>query len=556
MSKGGDKDAALEPASDLQPEIVAGAGRGNELNLTERALRTTRSWSGRALLIAFGVGIGIASSVAWTSGGPVQTVAAGGGPGVVTGDAPVAGAPVVEAVPTEGGGVEYVTRGGTEQAGSAGVAATDDGQAAGAEEAAVVNPKDYKCEAGANGGSTDKGVTGNSIKVAANVVLDGVGASFLKEAKIGIEAVFDEVNVEGICGRKLLLTTRNDGWDANTGLQYIQNYIADDVFALAVNPSSEGLDKATRSRVISNEGIPVVGSDGMLVSQYRLVEGGVDLAAWIWPVTASTTTTMHVIVQHGVSKGAKTFGLVWDQEYKFGTEGRDAFINHLKAAHGIADSKIFDLKIPPGETSYTGKANEFNNGCEKMGGCDVVAMLLDSSTAVTWIKANATFGTIVTSGPQTLFNDAFATNCEAERKKLPGNKHCDMIVWTGYNPPVGDLANLPDVAKYEATVLARDGQADTSNSFTEGAYLGAKVFVEALKKVGPNLTRANLKAVLDSMTFESDLVNPGRPLRWVEGNHYSNATMHAFRVGYTPEQGFTGWARETDWFEDSRVGQL
>ncbi|HLG01476.1 MAG TPA: ABC transporter substrate-binding protein [Acidimicrobiia bacterium] len=520
--------------------------------LSTAALRTTRSWSGRILLIVFGVGIGIASSVAVVdSPSDFRTVAAdadafaAAGPEVVGDESVAEGGPAV-------GNRKAGPSGGPAAAGPNG-AATAEGPLGG--DVPIANPEQYKCEEGENGGSTDKGVTGNSIKVAANVVQDGVGASFLKEAKIGIEAVFDEVNVEGICGRKIILTTRNDKWDAATGMEYIRNYIADGVFALAVNPSSEGLDLATQTRVIANEGIPVVGSDGMLISQYRLMKDGQDLASWIWPITPSTITTMHVIAQQGIEAKAATFGLVWDEKYKFGTEGREAFVEHLKRL-GVPTNKIYDQKITPGREQYTQEANTFNNGCDAMGGCDLVAMLLDSSTAVTWIKANADFGELVTSGPQTLFNDAFATNCEAERKKLPGGKHCDLIVWTGYNPPVGGLANLPGVSEYVSAIKARDGQADTSNSFTQGAYLGARVFVEALKEVGPNLTRANLKRVLDNFTYSSDLVNPGRPLRWTAGNHFANVTMHAFRVGYTPDQGFTGWAPETEWYTDSHIGQV
>jgi hypothetical protein len=77
--------------------------------------------------------------------------------------------------------------------------------------------------------------------------------------------------------------------------------------------------------------------------------------------------------------------------------------------------------------------------------------------------------------------------------------------------------------------------------------------VKALEAVGPNLTRANLKNALDSMTYTSDLAND---LSWSPGSHFANTQMQAFGVGYTPS-GFSGWRNEgTGWVKDQWVGQF
>ena len=123
------------------------------------------------------------------------------------------------------------------------------------------------CARGRNGGATDTGVTGDRIKLAATVVKSGIGASFLKEVPIALEAVVNKVNREGgVCGRLLDLKMVDDGWDAARGQQFIRNFISEGVFALAVSPSSEGLDAAIRNGDIARAGIPVVGADGMLIS--------------------------------------------------------------------------------------------------------------------------------------------------------------------------------------------------------------------------------------------------------------------------------------------------
>jgi branched-chain amino acid transport system substrate-binding protein len=418
------------------------------------------------------------------------------------------------------------------------------------------NDPNAGCTTNCSSGATP-GVTSNSIKVAANIVTDGTGASFLGDAINGIRAVFNEANVDGIHGRKILLTYRNDSWSADTGLNYIQNYIAEDYFALAVNPSSEGLNLAVQNNTIDNAGIPVVGTDGMLISQYRWPANSSSpgAAKWVWPVAASTVSTMHIIGEYGKKHyGATSFGLVYDKKYRFGVEGKEAFENHL-ASLGVPKDNVYTLGIEPGKTSYNTEAQTFNATCgtDNAPKCDLVAMLLDPSTAITWIGSGATFGKKITNGPQTLFNRNFASQCVNKRKAIGKTCH-DFIVWTGYNPPVPGYDDKPGVAKYVNDVRRVNGQADVQNSFTEGAYLGAKLFVEALKRAGPDLTREKLRATLDSMTYDASGLS--KPLTWTSSNHFANQYMHAFRIAYTPA-GFQDWADEnTGWVKDSRVGRI
>ncbi len=515
------------------------------MDLPNPRVKLTSDWIGRLVLLIGGVGIGVAASLVIVEEPPETTqerIA-------VEGDV---GGPVEETAEGEGGGTRVITRGGGTTGGQA--AQTVGGGDGSSDQAAATNPANFKCQAGENGGSTDAGVSGNAIKVAANYVSDGPGASFLREAIVGVEAVLDEANVEGVCGRKIVLTKRNDSWSASTGLQYIENYINDDHFALVVNPSSEGLDQAVKNGTIDDAGIPVVGTDGMLISQYRWPEkaSSPEMAKWLWPVAASTVSTAHIMVQHGAESGAKTFGLVYDKFYKFGVEGKDAFLgafDRLKGQHGLESA--FTIGVDPNNTNnLQDLIRQFNDECGGSDPCDVVAFLLEPSTALQWIDNGGTFGEQITAGPQTLFNRDFAVNCVDVRQPDP----CDLIVWTGYNPPVGDLASLPDVAKYVSDVQSRNAQADVENSFTQGAYLGARVFVEALERVGPNLTRENLRTVMDSMSYDTDLTNK---LEWTPSNHFANTAMHAFKISATPSGGFAGWSelKDVGWVQDRWVGR-
>ena len=393
-----------------------------------------------------------------------------------------------------------------------------------------------ECARGRNGGATDTGVTATSIKLGATVAKTGIAQDFLGEVPIALEAVKNRVNkAGGICGRLLDLETIDDKWDAAEGQKYIGSFIREGKFALAVSPSSQGLDAAIRSGDISRAGIPVVGADGMLISQYT--------DPWVWPVAASTMTTMHVMAKNAVDRGAKTFGLVYDHSYHFGVEGAAAFRGALSRMFPGQPVLKADKGVSAFSSSYKTEVNEFNGACNP---CDFVAMLLEPPVALQWIRDGGSFGTLPgggTGGPQPLFIDSFARSC--------GQKCNGMWVWTGYLPPVAPYDDDPGVVKYVNDIRAQRSTVDTNNPFVQGGYLGMELLVEAMQKVGPNLTRARLKAVLDQMTFDRGL---SRQLSWRPGNHFANNSAQAFSVVVNAGS-FSGWRWEQlDWIADPWVG--
>nr|MDQ3757846.1 ABC transporter substrate-binding protein [Actinomycetota bacterium] len=388
------------------------------------------------------------------------------------------------------------------------------------------------CAPGRNGGATDKGVTATRIRLASTAVLDGNAASLLADSPTGMKAVIDAANREGgICGRRLELTVVNDGFKPERGLAYIRNFIEDPTgyFALPVVPSAEGLSAAIANKEISRAGIPVVGTDGMRIEQYD--------EPWVWPVAAATVSTMRVMVRHAHEKlGVKTFAIVYDSKYKFGIEGAKAFEEQVKAVGGELVEK---RELDPDRPSYSSDAQAFSEKC-KDGRCDMIAMLLLPDAAKTWMAARPAPAAKYLAGAQTLFTERFARDCV----QVAGYLCNGLAVWTGFNPPIGALAATPGVAKYVQDVRAVDPGIDVQNQFLQGAYLGMSVFVDALKRVGPELTRARLREVLDQMTYQSDLAPT---LQWGPGRHHANIRARAFAM-VVAQGTFTGWRDENTGF--------
>jgi ABC-type branched-subunit amino acid transport system substrate-binding protein len=383
-----------------------------------------------------------------------------------------------------------------------------------------------ECRAGRNGGNTDKGVTGESIRLATTAVLDGAARSLLSDSVTGLRAVINKVNkAGGICGRRLDLTVVNDGFDAQAGLRILRSFMVEGYFALPVVPSAEGLGSAIEGGWIDRAGIPVVGTDGMRQEQYE--------NELVWPVASATVTAMRVMAKYGRERrGAKSFAIVYDTHYQFGKEGKDAFVSQVKALGG---NLVIAQPLQPSQSSYASEVNQFNTACGG-GKCDMIAMLLLPDTAEKWMARSPARAATYTAAAQTLFTDSFAQKCV--QKAGPS---CDGIaVWTGYNPPIGSLATKPGISTYIDDVQALDPKVDVNNQFLEGAYLGMSVFVEALQKVGPDLTRARLRQVMDSMTHTTDLTSP---LSWAPKKHAANVRSQSFSI--VVSQGtFTGWRND------------
>jgi len=234
-----------------------------------------------------------------------------------------------------------------------------------------VVPPGLSCT-GSNGGKTDVGIDSKDIYLAGTEVESGIGQSFLGPVHYGIQAVLQKTNRQGgVCQRQLHLVLKDDGWDPRLGKQFLGNFIqSNQYFALAVVPSSNGLDGASQGGdidkaddpVTGTQGIPVVGNYGMLNSQYS--------DPWIWPVAASTATSMRIMAHDAVQQAHKLFpaghkvemGIVYDQNYPFGPEGAGGFVNQAQrdGAEVRSDCRV---ALTAGQNGYGTQAKEFNDAC-------------------------------------------------------------------------------------------------------------------------------------------------------------------------------------------------
>jgi ABC-type branched-subunit amino acid transport system substrate-binding protein len=409
-----------------------------------------------------------------------------------------------------------------------------------------------------SGGATDTGVTGNSVKLGATVAESGIAEAFLGQARQGMEAYKNRVNSQGgVCGRTLTIKYVDDGWDPGVGKRDLENLINDEkVFALAVSPSSEGVNEASRAGTFSKAGVPVVGTDGLDASQYK--------DPYVWPVAAATVTLVHVMMQKAWADGARNPAIVFDNNYKFGTEGAKALeqayerLSNGKTIPGAdgggscaANTRYCGISATAGNTQYGGQVSIINNACKAHDGipaCDYLVLLMEPDTAQQWMATpgaptKSQFPKGGMGAAQPLFTYNFGHNC--------GDKCDGMEVWTGYNPPIEQFANSAGVKQYVNDLKAQNSSADAYNQFTEGSYLGMQLLVDAMGRVGGNLTRAALKDALDATSLDTGL--SASPATWAPGQHWAVGGAQGFTM--QSSNGFSGWRASTPFTQDAYLGK-
>lgn len=486
--------------------------------------------AGRKLTVMFVVGalVGAASAVQMvpnfkgTSADGAAVALDGSGGSTIAGTSGGSGSLTT----TKGGGKGGDAAGG----GAKGAATTADGAGS------VLPPgrAGLECAPGKNGGATDEGVSGTEITMATTVAESGPGAAFLGEVRYGMDAVVSKVNAAGgICGRKLVIQYVDDEWDAQKGAQYLRNFIEQGIFAIPVGPSSEGLRVVIDSGDIDRAQLPVVGTDGMLQNQYVKSDGSAQ--PWVWPVAAATVSSARIMVQEAYKRGARDFSIVFDKNYRFGVEAAEAFNTEVERLTG-KDVPGYNSQytcqeqfcgIIGGDTSYPGDVATFEEG-------DFVALFVEPGTGLAWMNdpntkrpAEVKYGY---GAAQPLFTREFAENCKTK---------CDqMRVWTGFKPPIEGYANDPAVKQYVEDLKRNKPDADEFNAFTEGGYVGMLLLVDALKMVGPDLTRERLKAALDHISLRSGLTLQDK-LPFTPSTRFANTTMQAFTIQYKGT--FGGW---------------
>lgn len=336
--------------------------------------------------------------------------------------------------------------------------------------------------AGGNGGATDIGVTSDSIKIGGTFMNGGFLDKYSQVTEQAAQAYFNFVNEQGgVHGRTIEFIPCDTAGQAQGTAGCLNKFIdSDKVFA--IGPSLD-LNLDTVQPTIEKKGLPWVGSSGLYAEEFQSPmmfpsqQKGADVGAMILTFAAQTL-------------GAKTVGVSW-----------------VTVGQGPAClDRVKELAPKLGVKVVAEAVNEdVNNGlssqAEKIRAADPDSVLF-CNDPVNTVKFVLAAGSKGYEPPKGWVGGFIAADDVPEAMGRAGVGVYGFSGFDFYN------SSSPDVQEYRK-VTEHYYPRTFHHFYTQAAYVGAVAMVDALKAVGPELTRQrfleamrNMKVTSMGLTFD------------------------------------------------------
>jgi ABC-type branched-subunit amino acid transport system substrate-binding protein len=318
-----------------------------------------------------------------------------------------------------------------------------------------------------------EGVTASTITIGQSAALAGPAAELGNDMRKGILAYFDYVNkAGGVNGRKLVLKSLDDGYEANRAAENTKALIKDDVFALlgyVGTPTSEA------SKPIFTEArVPFVGA----FTGAELLRAPFN--RYIFNVRASYYAETEAIVNLVAKLDIKRIAVFYQND-SYGKAG----LTGVERAMAARNMKI--LALGTVERNSVDVATAVKEIAPK----DPQAVVLISAykSCAAFIKAMRK----ANSNPQ-FMNVSFVGSkaLAAELGEQGRGVGISQVV------PFPWFIGTPIVRDYQRQLAASNATAEYGFGSLEG-YIAARVFVEGLRRAGANPTRESFVNAMETL---------------------------------------------------------
>lgn len=326
-----------------------------------------------------------------------------------------------------------------------------------------------------NGATAEVGVTAGAILIGQTGVFSGPVAEPALQYRAGAQLHFDEINAKGgIAGRRIKLVSYDDKFDPKLAAENTKKLLDEDkVFAL-FGYIGTGATVASLPQINAHRA-PVVGalsgSDGLRDPKLNLV----------FHTRASYGAETDKMVEQLKTTGVKSIAIVY-QDDPFGKAG-------LKSAQGAFERRgakpNMESPIDMDKLDALGPTV-----------AQVAQSAPDAIIMITAGKASTAFiREYLKTGARPQFFGVSVLSAKALLADLGADAHGIVIAQVVPSP----LRASYRISKEFTAAASRAGSRDTTYNSLEG-YITAKVFVEALRRAGKDLTREKLIAALESMS--------------------------------------------------------
>lgn len=307
--------------------------------------------------------------------------------------------------------------------------------------------------------------------------LSGVLASTGRQMVIGGQIYFDAINAQGgIHGAKIRHEVVDDGYKVAETVRLTRELLArPEVVALFGFAGTANVTQLLTDGVLDAGG-------AALVAPYT---GGESLRnpfnPWIFHVRAGYADEAEHMVQQLTTLGMNRIAVMY-QDDGFGKAGLLGVTNAL-------DKRKLKLAVAAGYERNTDKVEE---AVKKIKASDAQAIIMVSVN-----KSTAAFMKLYreSGGGAQMYNISVVD--PAELVKLAGLKNAHGL-GISQVVPYPYMPNIPVVREYQ-TLLKKYAPKELINYTSFEEFVGAKVLVEALRRAGPNPTRAKVVKALESM---------------------------------------------------------
>lgn len=325
--------------------------------------------------------------------------------------------------------------------------------------------------------AADPGVTDTQILIGQSAPLTGPASQLGIRLRLGMDAYFKSVNADGgVDGRQIKLVSLDDGYEPNRTIANTKQLIdGDKVFALL---GYVGTPTTLAAKpIIDAAKIPLLGPFTGAMGLREPVD------RYIFNIRASYNDETRQIVDNFLFLGLKKVAVFY-QDDAYGKAGLSG-VEKALAAHGLKPVATGTVKRNTVDVAAALKSILPAQP-------DLIVQIGTYTEAAAFIKQARAQG----YGGQ--FANVSFVGSEALAKALGPAGNGIMITQVVPFPYSGATAI---VREYQARMTAAGHANDYDFTSLEG-YIDAKVMVQALRKAGKNLTRANLIDALNGMSAD------------------------------------------------------
>lgn len=348
----------------------------------------------------------------------------------------------------------------------------------------------------------EAGVSATTIVIGQSASLSGPTAPRGKEIIGGIQAYFDQVNAKGgVHGRKLMLDTLDDGYEADKTLANTKRFISEGkVFALI---GYRGTSHVAGVVPLLNDArlpliAPVTGADSLRNPAHR----------FLFHIKASYGDETEAIINQFNSFGLKRIAAFYQND-GFGKEGMAGVEAAMKARNLTLVAK----------GAVERNSNDVSNAVKSIAGAnpEAVVVIAQFNAAAAFVKG------MRATGSNPLFMAVSPVEIEQIAKNL-GEMARGFAVAQVVPFPWNQGTSL--VREYTKAIAGRE---DVRAGFAslEG-FIAAKVLVEGLRRVGPQPTREKLVSALETLR---DFDLGGYTISYSLGNHRGSRYVDLIVIG-------------------------